>query len=102
MNSAPRKDWIRQPLAETAARLALCQTCALTTNTKAGLSLSGREAIHNTLDEILGVLFPGCHGVEPLPIDDMAAFVEDQLRSIAVTLRQQIERAYQYQCAFDK
>ena len=54
------------------------------------------------LDDLIAILFPGCHGHEPVPADQLRAKVEEKLRSVRAALRRQIELAFRYQCAFDR
>jgi serine O-acetyltransferase len=89
-------------VAETAARLSSCEACALTTNTVEGFQLAGRQAIRKVLDDMIAILFPGCHGHDPIPPNHILTFVEERLLGIADVLTEQIERAFRYQCAFDK
>jgi serine O-acetyltransferase len=87
---------------DLAAQLSTCEACALTTNTVKGFQLAGRQAICKVLDDLIAVLFPGCHGHDPVPPDHVRPFVEGRLKSIADVLTEQIERAFKYQCVFEK
>ena len=52
---------------ELARILSGCEICAMTANTSRGFQLSGRKAIYQVLDDLVAVLFPGCHGRSPIP-----------------------------------
>jgi len=85
-----------------ARMLSLCEECSLITNTTRGFQLSGRQAIYQVLDDLIAVLFPGCHGREPMPAEQMRSFVEFRLQAVRQTLSEQIEHAFRYQCVFDQ
>jgi serine O-acetyltransferase len=85
-----------------AQALAACGECSRTDSSARGFRLAGREAIYGILDELIATLFPGCHGHEPVAPDEVRSFLADQLRTVASTLRAQAERAFRYQCAFEK
>lgn len=87
---------------EIATRLTACESCATTTNAVRGFALAGRKAIYHILDELIGVLFPGCHGEDPLPADGAASAVSHRLKDVSSMLQEQTEKAFRYQCAFDK
>lgn len=94
--------WIKTPITTLARRLSFCKECRLARNTRKGLNLAGRDAVHQVLEELIAILFPGCHGGFVPPEDDtLSDALEDRLRTIATHLRQQCERAFQYQCQFD-
>ncbi|MBN1556883.1 MAG: serine acetyltransferase [Lentisphaerae bacterium] len=78
-----------------------CRDCPLGIHTRPGLSLPAREAVHDVLDRLISVLFPGCHRHEAVPADGQDAYYRDRLREVAETLKDQIRRAYAYQYAFD-
>jgi serine O-acetyltransferase len=85
-----------------ALALSSCDSCVFTANTVKGFHLAGRRAIHTVLDDLIAILFPGCHGHDPVPPDHVKSFIEERLQTIADVLTEQIERAFRYQCEFDK
>jgi serine O-acetyltransferase len=85
-----------------AGALSACEACTLSGGPTKGFPLAGRKAINEVLDDLIAVLFPGCHGREAMPADQVHGFVESRLESVAGILREQIERALRYQCVFDK
>jgi serine O-acetyltransferase len=89
-------------MTRVAASLSSCDACAFTANTVKGFHLAGRKAIYQVLDDLIAILFPGCHGHDPVPPDYVRSFIEERLETIADVLREQIERAFKYQCVFDK
>jgi serine O-acetyltransferase len=96
------KDDISRLISEAAGTLCNCENCALTANTVKGIHLAGRKAICRVLDELVAILFPGCHGADPVPPGHVRPFIHERLREAADTLKEQIERAFRYQCEFDK
>ena len=89
-------------IARSAGSLCTCEGCGMTANTVKGIHLAGRKAICRVLDDLVAILFPGCHGCDPVPPAHVRAFIEERLQESAETLREQIERAFRYQCQFDK
>lgn len=100
---SPSTAWIKTPIATVARSLSGCQDCRLVRNTRKGLNLAGRSAVHEVLDDLIAILFPGCHGgLVPPEEDSLSDAIEDRLITIAMHLRQQCERAFQYQCEFEQ
>jgi len=92
-----------EPSLDAVARmLSACKDCSFTINTTKGFQLSGRTAIYQVLDDLIAVLFPGCHGRDPMPAEKIQGFVESRLQSVNTTLTEQIKHAFQYQCEFDQ
>ena len=87
---------------EIASRLSACENCSFTVNSAKGFQMAGRKAIYQVLDDLVAVLFPGCHGREPVPAESLSSFIETRLRSVSKTLAEQIEHAFRYQCVFDQ
>lgn len=87
---------------EIAGALSACEACTLNSGSAKGFPLAGRKATNEVLDDLIAVLFPGCHGREAMPAEQIHGFVESRLESVAGILREQIERALRYQCVFDK
>ncbi len=89
-------------LTSVASQLSSCDACAFTANTVKGFHLAGRKAIYQVLDDLIAILFPGCHGHDPVPPDYVKSFIAERLQTIADVLTEQSERAFKYQCLFDK
>ncbi len=85
-----------------ASRLSACESCAMTTNSGQGLQLAGRKAIYQILDELLAILFPGCHGIDAVMPGNLNDFILQKLEVIENQLRTHIEKAFRYQCVFEK
>ncbi len=98
-----KDDWIKQNTAVVAAKLETCNRCALQRKSCHGeYTLPWRNEVHNVLDSLIAVLFPGCHGYGPvtkgLPNTDIAS----RLESTICDLRSHAETAFEYQCELDK
>ena len=39
-----------------------------------GLNLAGQKAVHAIVEDMMSVLFPGCHGLEPMTEQRMRVF----------------------------
>ncbi len=84
-----------------AEQLTQCDRCTVA-NASKGFGLAGRQAVYKVLDDLIAALFPGCHGYEPVPADQMRGLVEEKLHAIRASLRRQVELAFRYQCEFEK
>ncbi len=82
--------------------LCSCESCSSASNSAKGFQLAGRNAIYTALDDLIAILFPGCHGREPMPQKLLCEFISAKLRSVHAVLAEQIEHAFRYQCLFDK
>jgi len=49
----------------------------------------------------VAILFPGCHGYEPMPEQDLHKGFEGRLKAVAIALKDQVRAALQYQCAVE-
>jgi serine O-acetyltransferase len=89
-------------LGAIADQLSSCNRCTAPIGQGKGFGLAGRQAVIKVLDDLIAALFPGCHGYEPVPADQIRGLVEEKLHAIRASLRRQIELAFRYQCEFDK
>lgn len=87
---------------QIASRLSACENCSWTVNSAKGFQMAGRKAIYQVLDDLIAVLFPGCHGREPVPAESLTSFIEIRLHAATQILAEQIEHAFRYQCVFDQ
>lgn len=99
---APRPRAARPLAAEILAQLVNCWHCPDGANTEKGLNLAGQQAVHQVLNSLIAVLFPGCHGHEPLAEAGLVPHLETALTSALDRLEDQIMRSFQYQCTFEK
>ena len=92
----------RPAAADILRQLAHCWHCPIGANTEKGLNLAGQQAVHLVLNDLIAVLFPGCHGHEPVAEARLEPHLRTVLRSALDRLEDQITRAFQYQCTFEK
>lgn len=81
--------------------LAACEGCPVNiSRDRRGLTVAGQQAVVEVLDELIAVLFPGCHLRQEIPAGDAyAVFLQKALEKTAMTLREQVRLAFEYQCA---
>lgn len=101
-NKSGIEELIDDVMPEISARLAQCWECPAGANTEQGMNLAGQLAVQQVLNQFVSVLFPGCHAREPIPDGNLRSFVHDGLRSSAITLREQVKRAFEYQCTIER
>lgn len=87
---------------EVASMLCSCEACAVAANTTRSFQLAGRKSVYKVLEDLLAILFPGCHGMDPVALSNLPRFVGQRLRATSTQLATHIEKAYRYQCEFDK
>ena len=89
-------------LGAIADQLAQCNRCTSPIGAGKGFGLAGRQSVIKVLDDLIAALFPGCHGYEPVPPEQIRGLVEEKLHAIRASLRRQLELAFRYQCEFEK
>jgi serine O-acetyltransferase len=87
--------------ARVIGELSTCWSCPSGANTEKGLNLAGQQAVHKVVDDLISVLFPGCHGHEPIRENRLKATLQNRLKIIACGLKAQLTGALKYQCVFD-
>lgn len=98
-----RSGWIDSTVAATAGHLRKCNNCALRRHSGRGeYHLPNKKSVHDVLDTIVGILFPGCHGHGPMTDHGTEFLIEDQLKSLAHTLQEQAARAFEYECEINE
>lgn len=88
-------------IGDIAAQLSTCEECKLSTNTKGDMNLAGQRATHDLIEELLGILFPGCHGHSAVEHGSLSERLEDRLDSVTEGLRVHARRALEYQCTVE-
>ena len=96
-----RRDWIRRLLPDVMEGMTRCRRCPIGLNTEKGLNLAGQRAVHQLVDDLVAILFPGCHGHEAIAESELGRHFESLLESSAVALKNQVRRALQYQCTVE-
>ena len=76
MNGAPFQQSIDAGVAAAALELADCRGCETSVNTEKGLGLAGRQSVYKVLDELISILFPGCHGHAPMAEERLKDTIE--------------------------
>jgi len=94
--------WLERVLDTVGGQVAHCCLCHHARKDKKTCNLPSQQAVADVLDELIGVLFPGCHGKCPLLLNVRHIQVKDQLREIGSKLAYQAEQACRYQCEHDK
>lgn len=96
-------DWIGDAAAKAAEKLHTCNECGLQRKNSIGeYSLPSRKAVHDVLDHIVGVLFPGCHGHGPLANGLGDGCIKTELETALRSLQAQAETSFKYECELDK
>jgi len=93
--------WIAKHLPRLVSELSPCRHCPAA-NTAKETNLPGQKAVVELLEDLVGVIFPGCHGHAPIGQKSVETLLRDTLSSVALKLRDQAQRAFAYQCTFDK
>ncbi|MBM4149437.1 MAG: serine acetyltransferase [Lentisphaerae bacterium] len=82
-----------------AQTLFTCNRCTLRRRGREGeYLLPSRRAVHEILDALIGILFPGCHGHGPLGDETDEPCFAKELAKAEKSLREQVGRAFRYRC----
>jgi len=82
---------------EIARNFLPCRECALA-NTAETVNLPGSAQVGVTLQNLFSLLFPGCHGMSPLPQAQCRSHVEQLFAQVAAEIESQILQVFRYQC----
>ena len=93
--------WINKHLPRLVSDLSPCRNCPVA-NTEKATNLPGQKAVVEQLENLVGSIFPGCHGHAPLATGSAEKTLHRLLAKTALELRDQVQRAFAYQCDFDK
>ena len=90
-----RTDWIADKVDEIAGKLQGCSRCEVRRLSagKRRTSLPGRKEVHDALDTLIGILFPGCHGHGPFASGPSDESIHQQLNTTVISLQDEITRA---------
>ncbi|NLB54263.1 MAG: hypothetical protein GX811_00575, partial [Lentisphaerae bacterium] len=97
-----KNQWMDSSVPEIVKKMTERIKCSLLTEPEKGFNLAGQEAVHGIVDNLIGILYPGCHGAEPVYIAGVEVFLNIELRKVFSLLSEQVEQAFKYQCQFDK
>lgn len=95
-------DWLNSTMPETVKKLEQSIITKYHAETGEYLGLSGCTEVIEVLDDLLGVLFPGCYGKEKIAVDEIAFYLHDSLRHIARRLVRHLYSVFQYQCSHER
>ncbi len=93
--------WIEEHLPKLVRDLMPCNSCPLA-NTEIEINLPGQRAVVDVLENLIGILFPGCHGHASIAYDACENSLRKTLIETAESLHDQIQRVFAYQCAFEQ
>lgn len=98
MDNVAKNHWIEDSVSEIAEKLQICNTCPLRgTGGDREYHLPERRAVHDILDNLIGMLFPGCHGYGPTIRGKVDAHLKAELARTAIILQEQIEMALDFE-----
>ena len=98
----PNRDWVDALSPLITEGLDRCRHCPSELRNRPELQLADQAAVRRVLDDLIFVLFPGCHRRQAVPPDQRDRHMHDTLRDIAEALKAQVQAALQYQCEFDE
>jgi len=98
VNAVKLEDQLASLSNEVLDGMVQCWACSASINTEKGMNLAGQQAVHKVLEDLIGLLFPGCHGHDPVAETGLSAHLREKLATTALELRGQLSRAFQYQC----
>lgn len=97
------KYWIDDSVSKIAKDIQICNQCPLRRKgSDKDYCLPERQAVHTVLDNLIGILFPGCHGYGATVGGKIDAHLKGELAKTAIILQEQIEMALEYQEAIEK
>lgn len=88
-------EWMNTQLTGVVARI---EQSILSIHTEGGLNLACRHDVYEVVDDLLAVLFPGCHSTEKILHKEMNFFLNDKLRHISFKLSKHINGAFHHHC----
>ena len=71
-------------------------------NTEKASNLPGQGAVVALLENLVAMLFPGCHGHAPVADESAETVLRRLMADTALQLRDQTQRAFAYQCEFEQ
>lgn len=95
-------EWLDKLMPEIAAGLRKCWRCPMSVNAEKGFNLAGKKAVEAVLDELIAVMFPGCHGHAAAGDSEFNGTLQAKLRDAAIALKNQVSHAFRYQCEVDE
>lgn len=90
-------NWLQKNISDLANSLSPCTNCPVA-NTERDVNLPGTGAVIAVLEQLLAVLYPGCHGDAPISHDNFHNQITSSLQHIGTALFDQTRRAFEYTC----
>ncbi len=81
--------------------LETCEDCPARHSMRKGISMAGQQAVIDVLEDLIAVLFPGCHRRDDLYENSVEDELSIALEQTAMDLRDQCRKALEYQCLRD-
>ena len=88
---------VSMSIKELARAFLPCTECALAQSGKT-VALPGAARVAETLDRLLALLYPGCHGTHPVPHERCHVHIERLFAEIADEIREEIRQVLLYRC----
>ncbi len=79
--------------------VAQCLDCPVGIHVEKGLRISGQRAVAGVVDDLMAVLFPGCHGYDEMEEEKLEKELTRQLEKTAGVLREEADHAFRYAAA---
>lgn len=94
--------WIPDVIGRVAGHLHTCNRCHLRRRSRRGeYVLPHRRDVHDVLDSLVGVLFPGCHGHGSVTEGRVGTALQRRLTKSVRSLLKQVTTAFEYECETD-
>ena len=90
-------EWLNRTLPKVIGPLVESASDQIAGNRKEPFNLARQNVMHELVDEFMEILFPECHGKEPIAEKQLEGFYQVKLRSLAVLLADQVEKAFRYE-----
>ncbi len=91
---------VRHAFPRIQAHVTKCRLCPAGVNlSRPGLNLAGQKAVHRVLERLISILFPGCHGEQPVDGKRLERYLRKELHGAAAVLAEQTEHAFEYACS---
>ncbi|MBT3193456.1 MAG: serine acetyltransferase [Verrucomicrobia bacterium] len=85
-------------LPDVFAALDKCENCPAHHNVRRRISMVGQQAVVDVLEDLIAVLFPGCHLRQDGPAGEVNGYSPIMLEKTALNLREQCRQTFEYQC----
>ncbi len=94
-------DWVEIRADDLSAQLARCRECPAGVNKGAKSALAGQKAVHDVLEDLIAMIFPGCHADHSSHIINLELDMRARLERTAHALCDHVAGAIHYQGKFE-